>query len=466
MNIPFFRLFFLFSFLFGQIQLSAQNLIPDSGFEIWDGTVGSPPNTMSPLDFWYNANGTPDHHHQQNPPGSNLTSLVPCPIGNGNTECGYPYEGMGVLGCWKGNGADGTREWAGVEMTEPMVPGGCYRVSFWIQNKEDHPDFFMASNQWGIYFSQTEFPFFSPNVANYSAMEDHFVMTEAVIDTGDWRFFEYDYVASEDFKYAYVGYMGDGSTATTFTWSNSFSIGFYVWFDDIRVERIETQLELTDDAVICLGDSLLINAESNFPIIWTDGTMTDSTTSFWVKPDQTQTWYFQTLDSTECSIFDSVVVTVVGSESVDIQADITKGCPPLEINFSDISSVHGIEYDWDFGDGNLSDNVIATSHIYEESGVYDLTLTVKYFEDCFTSTTFEGIEIFDLPTADFEFSAGQNSNGQPEVQFTDLSVGNLAAWAWDFGDGTDSGSQNPDHTYKLPGTYEVVLFILTVRPSG
>ena len=131
--------------------LQAQNLIADPGFEVWDGTVGSPPETTAPLTHWYNANGTPDHHHVDNPPGNNLTSLEPCATGQGFTNCGFPYDGGGVLGCWKGNGLDGTREWAGTILTEPMVPGACYQISFWIQNKEDKPTALYETNQWGLF---------------------------------------------------------------------------------------------------------------------------------------------------------------------------------------------------------------------------------------------------------------------------------------------------------------------------
>ncbi len=79
-------LFIVFALLLNHEIIHAQNLIIDSSFEEWNNTTGSPPNTMSPLTYWYNANGTPDHHHQQNPPGSNLTSLEPCPAGNGQTQ--------------------------------------------------------------------------------------------------------------------------------------------------------------------------------------------------------------------------------------------------------------------------------------------------------------------------------------------------------------------------------------------
>ncbi len=46
-----------------------------------------------------------------------------------------------------------------------------------------------------------------------------------------------------------------------------------------------------------------------------------------------------------------------------------------------------------------------------------------------------------------------------EAEFTDLSVGNITSWAWDFGDGTNSTEQNPVHTYTVAGEYTVILVV-------
>jgi len=45
------------------------------------------------------------------------------------------------------------------------------------------------------------------------------------------------------------------------------------------------------------------------------------------------------------------------------------------------------------------------------------------------------------------------------VAFKDLSVGKVASWKWDFGDGTSSTEQNPIHQYQKPGSFVVILDI-------
>ena len=54
------------------------------------------------------------------------------------------------------------------------------------------------------------------------------------------------------------------------------------------------------------------------------------------------------------------------------------------------------------------------------------------------------------------------------VQFTDTSTTTAAtidSWSWDFGDGNISSSQNPTHTYEIPGTYSANLTITNTSLS-
>jgi PKD repeat protein len=51
--------------------------------------------------------------------------------------------------------------------------------------------------------------------------------------------------------------------------------------------------------------------------------------------------------------------------------------------------------------------------------------------------------------------------GKTTVQFSDLSIGDISGWAWDFsGDGTiDSTEQHPIYIYHIEGAYEVSLTV-------
>lgn len=56
------------------------------------------------------------------------------------------------------------------------------------------------------------------------------------------------------------------------------------------------------------------------------------------------------------------------------------------------------------------------------------------------------------------FAGSPQSGGRPlAVTFTDQSSNSPISWLWNFGDGVTSTSQNPSHTYALPGTNSVTL---------
>ena len=45
------------------------------------------------------------------------------------------------------------------------------------------------------------------------------------------------------------------------------------------------------------------------------------------------------------------------------------------------------------------------------------------------------------------------------VKFSDESSNNITNWYWTFGDGTYIEDRNPEHSYTMPGIYEVCLIV-------
>ncbi len=63
------------------------------------------------------------------------------------------------------------------------------------------------------------------------------------------------------------------------------------------------------------------------------------------------------------------------------------------------------------------------------------------------------------------FEADHVTGEQPlHVQFSDTTQGQVEVWLWDFGDGTTSEEQNPQHVYEAPGAYTVSLSV--IGPGG
>lgn len=53
-----------------------------------------------------------------------------------------------------------------------------------------------------------------------------------------------------------------------------------------------------------------------------------------------------------------------------------------------------------------------------------------------------------------------------EVTYTNRSLGNPTSFFWEFGDGSNSTSQDPQHTYYIPGVYSVSLRAINSQSGG
>ncbi len=141
------------------------------------------------------------------------------------------------------------------------------------------------------------------------------------------------------------------------------------------------------------------------------------------------------------------------------------GCSPAEIFFNNLSSPIDDTYDilWDFGDENTS-NEISPTHIYEEEGVYSISLEITSPIGCTTEKQFPNwIRVQPGPVANFSFTPEEPNILQREVRFTDLSS-NAISWQWNFSDLGNSFEQNPTYTFPDTGIYNIMLTVF--HPSG
>ena len=135
-----------------------------------------------------------------------------------------------------------------------------------------------------------------------------------------------------------------------------------------------------------------------------------------------------------------------------------KGCAPLVVHFTDVSTNNPTKWRWDLGNGTISflKNPSAT---YFTPGSYTIKLTVSNSTDTATIVKTEYVNVFAQP--DVQFTSSLTSGCFPlPIQFTDQSIannGNINLWQWDFGDGLSSALQNPLHIYKTIGNYTVTL---------
>jgi gliding motility-associated-like protein len=163
--------------------------------------------------------------------------------------------------------------------------------------------------------------------------------------------------------------------------------------------------------------------------------------------------------SISCSSQNSITVQIYPIPQVNFESNNTF-CFGEEVQFYNDSYIQSgliINYIWNFGDNNFSNQVNPT-HTYTSAGTYQVVLTAISNSGCQNQSS-TLINIYPNPIADIQngpFSGCEDLR----VQFQDNSIGNVTNWNWFFGDGYSSNSPNPVHTYTNPGQYLVKLNVV------
>ena len=126
---------------------------------------------------------------------------------------------------------------------------------------------------------------------------------------------------------------------------------------------------------------------------------------------------------------------------------------------------------WNFGDGTV-DSVQNPQHVYKSSGAYSVCLTIVGInaaglkckdKDC------HSVKVKGCGTLPDSVKCKLGANFKTKTDsctaiFTDASSAGLGTditkWYWSFGDGSVDSVQNPTHTYKYDGKYNVCLEVV------
>ena len=150
------------------------------------------------------------------------------------------------------------------------------------------------------------------------------------------------------------------------------------------------------------------------------------------------------------------------SINASFSANVTQGCNPLQVQFTNLSTSLSLitSWQWDFGDANLS-TLSSPAHTYTMQGIYTVTLVVTNATGCTETIQMQNyVQVFAPPQAAF-IPVSDTICANTGIQFTNLSqvFSPPATWAWTFGDANASASQNPYHVYQNAGNFTVTLTV-------
>jgi gliding motility-associated-like protein len=214
------------------------------------------------------------------------------------------------------------------------------------------------------------------------------------------------------------------------------------------------------DQTVCAGSpDLVLTAPPGYTYLWNTG---DTTQSIILQnPLLGTTYQCQLTGVTGCTY--NISTTIGLNMFTVLYPGFTYTHDPCSRSFSffnttSVNTGSPFASHWDFGDGTTS-NLHKPTHTFSAPGLYTVSLTITTLGGCDTTIS-QTIDVSHLPQA--LFSAADTC--QPfAIPFQNFSVAqdSIASWKWDFGDGStpDTLHWEPIHTYALPGTYWVNLWV-------
>ncbi len=153
-------------------------------------------------------------------------------------------------------------------------------------------------------------------------------------------------------------------------------------------------------------------------------------------------------------------ITVNALPTPSFTSDVTAGCAPVCITFTEAASNTCNTMLFEFGDGNTSTSSTATN-CYTNAGNYSVTITCTDLNNCSDTTTITNmISVSPSPIASFTASPSGALPVNSTVSFADIST-NGGISVWNFGDaasGSNTSTLTSDsHVYSTEGIYCIVL---------
>ncbi|MCB0706924.1 MAG: PKD domain-containing protein [Saprospiraceae bacterium] len=144
-------------------------------------------------------------------------------------------------------------------------------------------------------------------------------------------------------------------------------------------------------------------------------------------------------------------------------AGFTTATNGLQVDFTN-TSVYGDTFEWNFGDGNLS-NQSDPGHLYDADGDYLVTLIVT--NECGSDTATQMVSVLIAPVADFAVKNGEGCVPF-EAELIDKSTGTIDTWFWEFPGGIPATSSDPSPVviYNAAGVYDITLTVSNAAGSN
>jgi len=156
-----------------------------------------------------------------------------------------------------------------------------------------------------------------------------------------------------------------------------------------------------------------------------------------------------------CRDTSSRELTILETPEVTAPLASLEGCPPYEVEFSQIANYTDL-FEWDFGDGNTSSSDMP-SHTYMDSDTFQISLIAGNTNGCPNDTFYQEVIVRPQPTSAFEIAEMEQCGFEDTIGIQNISSGALD-YFWTDGIGNNFDNQfEPSILYPDTGSYTITL---------
>lgn len=173
------------------------------------------------------------------------------------------------------------------------------------------------------------------------------------------------------------------------------------------------------------------------------------------------TYTIELIVTTDNNCKDTLAQNIIRHPIPNASYSTANECAYDALNFTNQSTIGNgntiIDYSWNFGDGSNLDQNENTTHLFNNSGVYEVQLTITSDNNCIDDTSIY-VQAYAVPRANF-ISPDKCINVGPSTfnNGSSITSGSFTNWNWNFGDGITSQLLHPVHQYNNNGNYNVTL---------
>lgn len=252
------------------------------------------------------------------------------------------------------------------------------------------------------------------------------------------------------------------SNTTTYTVTGTSSFGCVNTDQVVVVVNPLPNVNAGNDFSLCENESAILTGSGAVNYSWDNGVING--TSF-TPALGTTTYNVTGTDANGCIDTDQMSITVNPLPVVNFMPDITMGCIPLTVSFTNLTP-NSSNCVWSISNGTALTGCNTVMSTFTQPGCFDVTLTTTSSNGCTNSFSASNLICVEAPPlASFSTSGNDLSTLNTEVSFFNNSSG-AVSYLWNFGDlSNTTNEENPVHLYnESSGSYEV--YLVATSPLG